>query len=294
MNINSINLLSNNFAGKIRIQNRTPLYEKDTEPKYKNFSLAIDTVAFSKPLQRKKETVTDILKDAKIGNRPRFTADERRILSEELRKFSSGAPTTEILKEVLKLEYNTLDANGNKKKLSPIDIANFFSVMNEATIQQIKTMLNLMRYELKEDLVTNSKELDEYLFLPVENNPDLLIKMVRIDYKNRELPVNKRSELISTVMDILRASDYKYTHLSYDIATVVKSDKNSFALPLLVEATKSCTKREFKQLLATLTPEESNKLQEKYSQCNSSIEELDLFDKYIEDFKKTKYVKIKR
>ena len=68
MNITSINLLPNNFAGKII--NRTPLYDKDTNIKYRDFSLAIDTASFNIPRHiKKEEKISDILKDTKINGK---------------------------------------------------------------------------------------------------------------------------------------------------------------------------------------------------------------------------------
>lgn len=282
MNVTAINFFTPKF--KSLTTNDGIFFNQSNSMNSEYYHIA-DTVAFSKPSKysRPKETVYNILKSAKISNHSRFSGDERITLGRELKKFNSIVPTTKILNRLLNMEYS----DGNK--LTVADIASYFSVMNGGTKTQINATLELMEHYLKERYAKNSAELDDIMFLPLENNPDLIKHLGKSAVTLKELPAEDRAALMHYTLDIVEDSDYKYNSYFPQIIKTIAQDKSGFAYRILLDAAakvKSVDEEGFKNLLKSFTPEKFNQINSEVLSLGSSTAEQGYIDEYINSFTK--------
>jgi len=279
MLLNSINFCSQNVAGQ---QFKNNLLARNN---FVNFGhrYTADEVAFSKPRSDKRETVDELLRNARIGNKHRFSLEEKFNLARDLRSFHSTIPTAKILNRLLNMEYS----NGNK--LTVADIASYFSVMNGGTKTQIKASLELMEHYLNEGYAQNSEELDNIMFLPLENNPDLIKHLGNSTVTLKDLPTEDRAALMHYTLDIVEDSDYKYNSYFPQIIKTIAQDKSGFAYRILLDAAakvKSVDEEGFKNLLKSFTPEKFNQINSEVLSLGSSTAEQGYIDEYINSFTK--------
>ena len=187
-------------------------------------------------------------------------------------------------KELLDISYR--DNYGKKQMLSVVDIASFLSVTNFAKVTEINGVLNLIKAEINTGLINDSESLDDNVFLPIENHPEMLTQIGKLENGYKHLSPMRRGEIISTYRDVVEASDYKLITLSKEIAEATLKDTRQSMARLLFEGAESLSRKKFKALLKSLTPEQYSKLYEEYANCNDATSEQEFFDSYIDKFAK--------
>lgn len=224
----------------------TEITHESARINFDRFIAPVDTVVLSKPYTRKIETVNEILKTAKSNGVTRFkNAEDRKTLKKVMLKFNSSIPDGVLLKELLKIKY----ADGSN--LSTVDIASFLEIMNGSTKPQIKATLNLMNFYLKKGIASNSDELNETLFLPLENNPNLIKHIGNCEYRlSKDFPETERAEILHKTLNIIKFSGYKHTGDFLNIAKIIAKDKDNFRYTNLLAAAQHGKKQEFKKALA--------------------------------------------
>ncbi len=276
MNIQAIgNAFSNNFN-----------YRKQTsfggfgEYRINPNTMAVDSAAFeSKKKLTDFEQCIKLLKESKVNGRHRFNMFQQHRLGQELSRYNTKIPKAPILIEILNLRYN----DGQPLKME--DIASFFSTVENSTVHQVKGTLDLLKHNIKKGYATNSIELDDVLFLPLENNPELLEKLGDVAYKYRNLSSADKGALLDYTMDVVEDSDFKFIGYTKDIADKIQNDiTGGMVYKLLLYGAKRCDKKQFKDLLTSFSTEKMEEIRQDMNEFNSSTMEKYFIDNYVRNY----------
>jgi len=276
MNIQSINnVFSNNFN-----YHKQPNFKGWGEYRINPNTMAVDCAAFeSKKKLTDYEQCLKLLKEAKINGRQRLTPFQQHRLGQELSKYNTKMPKAPILSEILDLRFQ----NGEALKME--DVASFFYIVQNSTVHQVKATLDLLKYDVKKNIATNSTELDDALFLPLENHPSLHSKLGDIAYVHRNLSSADKGELLHSTMEVVEDSGYKFTTFTKDIAEKIHNDTTGGMVhKLLKYGAKKCDKKQFKDLLTSFSPDKMDEIRNDKKELDTEEMEKYFIDNYVRNY----------
>ena len=170
------------------------------------------------------EELDEILKNAKLNGKARFSPIEQKSIMRDFKRSLSITARAPFLEEILKLRYSDGAA------LKSGDIASFFYVTKGCTRSRTSTAFNILKYYVRNHKEKTSIQLDDAVFLPLENNDKILDELSAVSAFFSD---SERGKALFDTLDIVKASGYDFVKYTKDIAHNLKKDKTDIVHKIL-------------------------------------------------------------
>jgi len=249
--------------------NNTKLSQQNNLNQYNNLKSINDTVSFNGEKISEQDKCRQLL--AKSGMNPY----PRMLVEKELNSFKTELKKSEVLKDLLNI------GNDKGTKLKATDMINYFTVLSGAPKNSQHAVIDLLKVEKEELASLTSSELDNAIFLPLENNENIMQTIGKIYSKYEKLPQTKRMHIISSTFEILNSAAEQgkdFCPLAKKIANKCASMPDDIGVyAILADSIPYCDNKKFEKLISKLDEKSCALLYPLADSCKISQRVIDAF-----------------